>query len=57
MFRGVAVAYLEQLEIVAQALLEVRPTIMAAVPRLYEKVYANVVEKGVQRAGNQAQDF
>jgi long-chain acyl-CoA synthetase len=51
MFRGVSVAYVEQLEMVAQSLLEVRPTIAAAVPRLYEKIYANVVEKGHQEQG------
>ena len=51
MFRGVAVAYLEQLETVAQALLEVRPTILAAVPRLYEKIYANVVDQGHKEQG------
>jgi long-chain acyl-CoA synthetase len=45
-FRGVSVAYLAQLENAAQALLEVRPTITAAVPRFYEKIYASVIEKG-----------
>jgi long-chain acyl-CoA synthetase len=51
MFRGVSVAYVEQLETVAQALLEVRPTIAAAVPRLYEKIYASVIEKGHKEHG------
>lgn len=50
-FRGVTIAYLEQLETVAQALLEVRPTIAAAVPRLYEKIYASIVEKGHRETG------
>ncbi len=45
-FRGVPIAYVEQPESVAQALVEVRPTIMAAVPRFYEKTYANVIETG-----------
>jgi long-chain acyl-CoA synthetase len=50
-FRGTSVAYLEQPEAVAQALLEVRPTIMAAVPRFYEKTYANIIEKGHKETG------
>jgi len=50
-FRGVAIAYVQQMETVAQALLEVRPTTMAAVPRFYEKIYANIIEKGHQATG------
>lgn len=51
MFKGVAIAYVEQLESVAQALLEVRPTIAAAVPRFYEKIYAGIIEKGHRETG------
>lgn len=50
-FRGVAVAYVEQIETVAQALNEVHPTVMAAVPRLYEKMYANIIERGHRETG------
>jgi long-chain acyl-CoA synthetase len=50
-FRGVPIAYVQQMETVAQALLEVRPTIMAAVPRFYEKTYANIIEKGHHETG------
>ncbi len=50
-FQGVAIAYVEQPESVAQALLEVRPTTMAAVPRFYEKTYANIIEKGHRELG------
>jgi long-chain acyl-CoA synthetase len=50
-FHGVAVAYLERMETVAQALLEVRPTIMAAVPRFYEKTYATIIETGHRETG------
>jgi long-chain acyl-CoA synthetase len=50
-FRGVSVAYVEQPEAVAQVLLEVRPTIMAAVPRFYEKTYANIIETGHRTTG------
>jgi long-chain acyl-CoA synthetase len=44
--RGVSIAYLEQIEAVAEALLEVHPTMTAAVPRFFEKLYANILEKG-----------
>ncbi len=49
-FHGVSVAYVEQMETVAEALLEVRPTMVAAVPRFYEKIYANIIATG-RRAG------
>ncbi|MGH9689107.1 MAG: AMP-dependent synthetase/ligase [Candidatus Acidiferrales bacterium] len=49
-FHGVSVAYVEQMETVAEALLEVRPTMVAAVPRFYEKIYANIMDTG-RRAG------
>jgi long-chain acyl-CoA synthetase len=44
--RGVTIAYVENIESVSQALLEVHPTIAAAVPRLFEKIYAGIREKG-----------
>lgn len=50
-FHGVAVAYLERMETVAQALVEVRPTYVAAVPRFYEKTYANIIETGHRERG------
>jgi long-chain acyl-CoA synthetase len=50
-FRGVSIAYVEQVETVPQALLEVRPTMMVAVPRLYEKTYASIIERGRRTSG------
>jgi long-chain acyl-CoA synthetase len=50
-FRGVSIAYLEQMETVAQALLEVHPTMTAAVPRFFEKVYASILDKGHRETG------
>jgi long-chain acyl-CoA synthetase len=49
LFNGVPVAYVPDMNDVSRALLEVRPSIVAAVPRFFEKVYARVVEQG--RAG------
>lgn len=43
-FHGCTVAYAESVETVPQNILEVRPTIMISVPRLYEKIYAKVLE-------------
>jgi len=51
LFRGVPIAYVEQMETVAQALVEVRPTTVAAVPRFYEKIYANIIETGHHETG------
>jgi len=48
---GVAIAYLERIEDVPQALLEVHPTLTCAVPRFFEKIYANILEKGGRESG------
>ena len=50
-FQGCPVAYVEVVENVAQALLEVHPTILAAVPRFFEKIYARLMEQGSQNTG------
>jgi long-chain acyl-CoA synthetase len=48
---GVAIAYLERIEDVPQALLEVHPTLTCAVPRFFEKIYSNILEKGGRESG------
>jgi long-chain acyl-CoA synthetase len=50
-FRGVPVAYVEQIDTIVQALMEVQPTIVAAVPRFFEKMYASILEKGRRTTG------
>jgi long-chain acyl-CoA synthetase len=50
-FGGAALAYVESVDAVAQALVEVRPTITAAVPRFFEKIYARLVEQGSKTRG------
>src|SRR5260370_4724753 len=50
-FGGAPLAYVESIDAVAQALLEVRPTIIAAVPRFFEKIYARLVEQGSKATG------
>ena len=42
--RGVTVCYAESLETVAANLLEVRPTMMTAVPRFFEKVHERILK-------------
>jgi long-chain acyl-CoA synthetase len=50
-FSGVTVAYVEAIDLVPQALLEIRPTIIAAVPRFFEKIYARLMEQGSKATG------
>jgi long-chain acyl-CoA synthetase len=50
-FEGCPVAYVEVVENVAQALLEVRPTVLAAVPRFFEKIYARLMDQGTRHTG------
>jgi long-chain acyl-CoA synthetase len=57
MFRGVTVAYVEHIESVAQAILEVQPTTLAAVPRFFEKIYAGILEKGHKETGAKRKIF
>jgi long-chain acyl-CoA synthetase len=42
LYSGVTLAHLSQLDQLSQALLEVRPQILLSVPRVYEKVHAQV---------------
>jgi len=44
---GVTINYAESLEQVAANMQEVRPTIVLAVPRLYEKIYGRVLESAL----------
>ena len=47
LFHGVKVAYVERMDDLPQALVEVHPTLAAAVPRVFEKLYANIMQKGL----------
>jgi long-chain acyl-CoA synthetase len=50
LFNGISIAYVERMEDVPQALLEVHPTFAAAVPRFFEKIYANILDRGHHEA-------
>lgn len=57
LFHGVPVAYVERMEDLPQALLEVHPTLAAAVPRVFEKLYSNVMQKGHEATGIKSRIF
>lgn len=44
LYKGCQIAYAESVETVAQNLLEIRPHIMVSVPRVFEKIYARVMD-------------
>ncbi len=48
LLRGITVAYAESLETLGENLKEVRPTIIVAVPRVWEKIFSRIHE-GVQK--------
>ncbi len=50
-YNGVSVYYAASFDQVGENLREVRPTIMTAVPRLFEKVYHRIVKKGFSQKG------
>ncbi|MCC6243150.1 MAG: long-chain fatty acid--CoA ligase [Gemmatimonadaceae bacterium] len=48
---GVSIAYAESIDTVPVNMSEVKPTLMMSVPRLYEKIYARIVENAVAGGG------
>ena len=44
LYKGAAIYYAESIETVGENLLEVRPTIMISVPRVFDKIYAKVMD-------------
>lgn len=51
LFNGVSVAYVDVVEQVGLALTELHPTVIAAVPRFFEKIYARLMEQGSRTVG------
>jgi len=56
-FGGCPLAYVPVIETVAQALVEVKPTILGAVPRFFEKIYARLMEQGTKSTGAKRRIF
>ena len=50
-YKGCSIAYAESVETVGQNLLEVRPHIMVSVPRVFEKIYAKVMDNVLSSSG------
>ena len=51
LFGGISLAYVEDVNLLSQVLLEVQPTVLAAVPRVFEKIYARIMEQGTKTTG------
>src|SRR5258708_1785053 len=56
-YMGVSVNYAASIDQVGEYLREVRPTIMTAVPRLFEKVYHRIIKKGMSAGGVKSKIF
>jgi len=50
-YKGCTIGYAESIETVAQNLLEVRPHIMVSAPRVFEKIYAKVIDTVLAGSG------
>jgi len=44
LYKGCSIAYAESIETVGENLIEVKPQIMVSVPRVFEKIYAKVID-------------
>jgi long-chain acyl-CoA synthetase len=51
LFNGITVAYVEDVNLLSEVLLDLKPTVLAAVPRVFEKIYTRVMEKGSKSTG------
>jgi long-chain acyl-CoA synthetase len=51
LFNGISIAYVEDVNLLSEVLLDLKPTVLAAVPRVFEKIYARIMEKGSKNTG------
>ena len=57
MFRGTSIYYAESLDTIADNLKEVKPNMFTTVPRLLEKVYDKIMQKGNELTGTKKKLF
>ena len=57
LFRGISIYYAESLETIADNLKEVQPHMFTTVPRLLEKVYDKIMQKGNELTGTKRKLF
>jgi long-chain acyl-CoA synthetase len=57
LFSGVTIVFAESFDTIARDLLQVRPTVLTGVPRVYEKLQARIVEVGQGAGGVKAAVF
>ncbi len=57
LFKGVSIYYAESLDKIGENLQEVRPSIFIAVPRVIEKVYDRIMQKGAELRGTKKKLF
>ena len=50
-YRGIAVYYAESIEKLSENAQDIKPNVMTAVPRLYEKIYDKIIAKGSELKG------
>jgi long-chain acyl-CoA synthetase len=56
-YYGAVIAYAESIDAVGANLAEVRPTVMTSVPRMFEKIYARIIERGMSAGFARRQIF
>jgi long-chain acyl-CoA synthetase len=49
MYAGIQIAYAESFDAVPKNLLEIHPTVMTSVPRMFEKIYTRILSEGLSR--------
>ncbi len=57
LFRGISIYYAESLDTIAENLREVQPHMFTTVPRLLEKVYDKIMQKGSELTGTRKKLF
>ena len=50
-FHGISIYYAESIEKLSENAQEIKPNVMTAVPRLYEKIYDKIIIKGTELSG------